>query len=62
VTYLLDTDHISILQRQSGPEFVTLMAHIAQQAPTELHLNQPIEANPFAIPPPSAPKMPRRRL
>ena len=36
MTYLLDTDHISILQRQSGPEFATLMAHIAQQVPTEL--------------------------
>ena len=36
MTYLLDTDHISILQRQSGPEFATLMAHIAQHGPTEL--------------------------
>jgi tRNA(fMet)-specific endonuclease VapC len=36
VTYLLDTDHISILQRQSGPEFATLMAHIAQHGPPEL--------------------------
>lgn len=28
--YLLDTDHISILQRQSGAEFATLTARIAQ--------------------------------
>ena len=28
--FLLDTDHISILQRQSGPEYPVLMAHIAQ--------------------------------
>jgi tRNA(fMet)-specific endonuclease VapC len=36
VTYLLDTDHISILQRQSGLEFAMLLAPVAQQAPTEL--------------------------
>ncbi len=28
--YLLDTDHISILQKQSGSEFAVLIAHIAQ--------------------------------
>src|SRR5437016_3607725 len=28
--FLLDTDHISILQKQSGPEYPALMAHIAQ--------------------------------
>jgi hypothetical protein len=28
--FLLDTDHISILQKQSGPEFAALMARIAQ--------------------------------
>ena len=28
--YLLDTDHISILQKQSGPEYTALMARIAQ--------------------------------
>ena len=28
--YLLDTDHISILQRESGPEFATLSARINQ--------------------------------
>ena len=60
MTDLLDTDHISILQRQAGPEFPTLPAHIAQQEPIELHLNQPIEVNPIAIPPHSALKMPRR--
>jgi tRNA(fMet)-specific endonuclease VapC len=30
VKFLLDTDHISILQRQSGPEFAALAARIAQ--------------------------------
>jgi tRNA(fMet)-specific endonuclease VapC len=30
VKFLLDTDHISILQKQSGPEYATLIAHIAQ--------------------------------
>jgi tRNA(fMet)-specific endonuclease VapC len=39
VTDLLDTDHISILQRQAGPEFPTLQAHIAQQEPIELALS-----------------------
>jgi tRNA(fMet)-specific endonuclease VapC len=28
--FLLDTDHISILQKQSGPAFAALMARIAQ--------------------------------
>jgi tRNA(fMet)-specific endonuclease VapC len=28
--FLLDTDHISILQRQSGPEYGALMARIAK--------------------------------
>jgi tRNA(fMet)-specific endonuclease VapC len=28
--FLLDTDHISILQRQSGPEYAALLARIAQ--------------------------------
>ena len=28
--YLLDTDHISILQKQSGPEYVALIARLAQ--------------------------------
>jgi tRNA(fMet)-specific endonuclease VapC len=30
VKYLLDTDHITILQRQSGPEFAVLSARIHQ--------------------------------
>ena len=34
--FLLDTDHISILQRQAGPEFVALSARIAQQQPADL--------------------------
>jgi tRNA(fMet)-specific endonuclease VapC len=28
--FLLDTDHISILQKQSGPEYLALIARIAQ--------------------------------
>ncbi len=34
--YLLDTDHISILQRQAGPEYATLLTRIAQHPPTDL--------------------------
>ena len=34
--YLLDTDHISILQRQAGVEYGTLLLRIAQHPPTEL--------------------------
>jgi tRNA(fMet)-specific endonuclease VapC len=33
---LLDTDHISILQKQSGPEYAALMARIAQVARADL--------------------------
>ncbi|MBN3911131.1 MAG: type II toxin-antitoxin system VapC family toxin [Nostoc sp. NMS1] len=33
--YLLDTDHISFLQRRSGTEFLTLAAHIAQHQATD---------------------------
>ncbi|WP_265276231.1 hypothetical protein [Nostoc sp. KVJ3] len=33
--YLLDTDHISFLQRRSGKEFLTLAAHIAQHQATD---------------------------
>jgi tRNA(fMet)-specific endonuclease VapC len=36
VTYLLDTDHISILQRQSGAEFVVLSARIRQVPRSEI--------------------------
>ncbi len=34
--FLLDTDHISILQKQSGPEFAALMARIAQVPRSDL--------------------------
>jgi tRNA(fMet)-specific endonuclease VapC len=34
--FLLDTDHISILQRQSGPEYPVLMAHIARVSRADL--------------------------
>jgi tRNA(fMet)-specific endonuclease VapC len=30
VKYLLDTDHLSILQRQTGPEFAAILFHINQ--------------------------------
>ncbi|OUL36471.1 twitching motility protein PilT [Nostoc sp. T09] len=33
--YLLDTDHISFLQRRSGAEYATLAARIAQYPPTD---------------------------
>jgi tRNA(fMet)-specific endonuclease VapC len=38
VKFLLDTDHISILQGQSGPEFAALSARLAQQQPSDLAL------------------------
>ncbi len=34
--FLLDTDHISILQKQSGAEFNNLAARIARHAPGDL--------------------------
>lgn len=34
--YLLDTDHISILQRRSGPEFPILWARISRQSRGDL--------------------------
>lgn len=34
--FLLDTDHISILQKQSGPEFAALSNRILQQSPADL--------------------------
>ncbi len=34
--YLLDTDHISILQRQSGQEYATLSARIRQESRSDL--------------------------
>jgi tRNA(fMet)-specific endonuclease VapC len=36
VKYLLDTDHISILQRQAEPEYATLLMRIARHPPTDL--------------------------
>jgi tRNA(fMet)-specific endonuclease VapC len=39
VKFLLDTDHLSILQRQSGPEFAALAAHIANHPATDLALS-----------------------
>lgn len=33
--YLLDTDHISILQRRSQPEYSALRARIAEQSPAD---------------------------
>ncbi len=34
--FLLDTDHISILQKQSGPEYSALMARIGQVSRADL--------------------------
>jgi tRNA(fMet)-specific endonuclease VapC len=36
VKFLLDTDRISILQRQAGPEFAVLVARIGQHPPDDL--------------------------
>jgi tRNA(fMet)-specific endonuclease VapC len=36
--FLLDTDHISVLQKQSGPEYASLMTRIAQVARADLAL------------------------
>jgi len=36
VTYLLDTDHITILRRETAREYATLRARLAQHPPTEL--------------------------
>jgi len=35
VKYLFDTDHISILQRRSGPEYAALIARAATCPPTD---------------------------
>jgi tRNA(fMet)-specific endonuclease VapC len=35
----MDTDHISILQRRSGPEYVTLTSHLARHSPGDLALS-----------------------
>lgn len=39
MTYLLDTDHLSILQQQSGREYLALAARISRHPPTELALS-----------------------
>jgi tRNA(fMet)-specific endonuclease VapC len=39
VRYLLDTDHISFLQRRSGSEFVNLSARIYQHPDTDFALS-----------------------
>jgi tRNA(fMet)-specific endonuclease VapC len=36
VKYLLDTDHLSIVQRQTAPEYTTLLTRIAQYPSTDL--------------------------
>lgn len=36
--FLLDTDHISILQKQSGTEYAALIARIARVSPADLSL------------------------
>jgi tRNA(fMet)-specific endonuclease VapC len=38
VTYLLDTDHITILQRETGRAYATLRARLVQHPPEELAL------------------------
>jgi len=39
VKYLLDTDHISVLQQQAGPDYAALSARIAQHASADLALS-----------------------
>jgi tRNA(fMet)-specific endonuclease VapC len=39
VKYLLDTDHLSVMQQQSGPEFAALSTRIAQHPPADLALS-----------------------
>ena len=34
--YLLDTDHISILQRQTGPDFARLSARVSREPRIDL--------------------------
>ena len=36
MTYLLDTDHITLLQRATGRAYATLRTRLAQHPPTEL--------------------------
>ena len=37
--YLLDTDHVSVLQQQSGPGYAALSTRIAQHPPADLALS-----------------------
>ncbi len=37
--YLLDTDHVSILQRQSGQEYAALAARLARESPNDVALS-----------------------
>ncbi|RUL86221.1 type II toxin-antitoxin system VapC family toxin [Tautonia sociabilis] len=39
MTYLLDTDHLSILQREQGAEFAALSSRLARVDPSELALS-----------------------
>jgi tRNA(fMet)-specific endonuclease VapC len=39
VKYLLDTDHISFLQRRSGSEFTRLMVRMGQYSPADFALS-----------------------
>jgi tRNA(fMet)-specific endonuclease VapC len=39
VKSLLDTDHISVPQQQSGPEYAALASNIARHAPADLALS-----------------------
>jgi tRNA(fMet)-specific endonuclease VapC len=39
VKFLLDTDHLSILQEQSGAEYDRIAAHIRQHAQDEIALS-----------------------
>jgi tRNA(fMet)-specific endonuclease VapC len=39
VKYLFDTDHLSIYQRQTGPEFAALSARIALHSPADFALS-----------------------
>ncbi len=37
--YLLDTDHISVVQQQAGPDYAALSARMAQHPPADLGLS-----------------------
>jgi tRNA(fMet)-specific endonuclease VapC len=39
VKYLLDTDHISVIQQQSGPDYAALASRIASHPRTDLALS-----------------------